>query len=324
MALDLSRAEVMIVNPSRGLQQILRQVLWDVGLRRLRVATAGGAAFRELADEPADLIFVDFVLADGPGTAFVRRLRRMPDSPAPFCPVIMTIAHPTREKILAARDNGADEVVTRPVTVRGVMQKLVAVVDRPRGMVLAPGYIGPDRRRGAAPGRPPADRRERGGALSFEVAAMPLLQMKQRGERAAAERLVTDARQLLRALRTRWIDSDLDGLAGLLAGVPTGAELEALRPELLLRLEAARLALDEHGYPGGARIVRLLLELLQHGEASDRTAQLLKVNIASLRAVVRSDPGSSDALARDVARSLGLLAGAVSGPLPGAPGRSRP
>lgn len=315
MGLDLSRIDVMAVNPSRALHQILKQVLWDVGLRQLRSVTAGGGAFREMADRPADLMFVDFALADGPGATFVRRLRRSPDSPAPFCAVIMTVADPTLEKTFAARDSGADEVVTRPVTVNGVLQKLAAVFERPRGMVLAPTYIGPDRRRAAAMNLAGGERRNPSRRDVFEVAPMPLLQMKRQGEHAAAERLVTEARHVLRDLRMAWIDGDLDGLVELLATASSGSDIAALRPLLVARLEAAVRTMEEHGYPSGARIAEQLIRLLGHGERSERTAQLLKVNIDSLRAVIRSRPGASDELAREIVRGLQVLTGEARDPV---------
>ncbi len=309
MDLDLSRIDVMVVNPSRALQQILKQVLWDVGLRHLRALRSGAAAWRAMNDLPADLLFVDGELADGPGTAFVRRLRRSPASPAPFVSVIATIGDPTLQKIMAARDAGADEVVTRPVTVKGVMQKVAAAIDRPRPYVLAPGFIGPDRRHAKTANALATNRRNPLRRDSFEVSAMPLLQMKQRGERQEAEKFITEARHVLHSFRMTWIDGDLDKLSRLLAEVSASGEFEALRPVLQERLQSAARTMEEHGYDRAAEIAGQLLDLLGRSGTSGRTAQLLKVNVDSLRAVIHARPEAADQLAQQIVEGLQQLAG---------------
>lgn len=312
MALDLTRLDVTVVNPSRALQQILKQVMWEVGLRNLRAIGSGAEALRSIADSPTDIMFVDAALPDGRGTDLVRQIRRSPESPAPFVSVIMTLADPTLERILAARDAGADEVVTRPVTVQRVLQKLAAVIERPRNMILAPAFIGPDRRHAGKAGGPSADRRNPLRRESFEVAAMPLLQMKHRGERREAEQLVTEARRILRNLRMTWIDGDLNRLSALLDEVSERGTIEEARPLLLQRLHAAVHTMDEHGYATAADIARQLVTLLQRGVGGGRTAQLLKVNVDSLRAVIHARPEASDQLARDIVRGLQqLIAGSA-------------
>ncbi|MBN9320533.1 MAG: response regulator, partial [Caulobacterales bacterium] len=46
---------------------------------------------------------------------------------------------------------GVNEFLTKPVTARGVIDRICEVVDNARPYVRAPGYFGPDRRRRADP-----------------------------------------------------------------------------------------------------------------------------------------------------------------------------
>ena len=138
---------------------------------------------------------------------------------------------------------------------------------------------------------------------------MPLLQMKQQGQRREAEQLVTEARRVLRNLRMTWIDGDLDRLSKLLADVSDSGSIQEYRPVLVERLETAVRTMDEHGYGTAADIAGQLVTLLQRDVGGSRTAQLLKVNVDSLRAVIHARPEASDDLARDIARGLRQLMG---------------
>ena len=50
-----------------------------------------------------------------------------------------------------ARDVGVNEFLSKPVTARGVLERIAQVVDNPRAFVRTPAYFGPDRRRRADP-----------------------------------------------------------------------------------------------------------------------------------------------------------------------------
>lgn len=301
--IDLARVDLMVVNPARALQQILKEVLWDAGLRRLRGLPDGASALEAIRDHQPDLLFVDMALADGPGTALVRNLRRAPESPSPFVPVIMTMAAPTLEKTFAARDSGADEVVTRPITAKGVLQRVAAAQNRPRGIVLSPTFIGPDRRR-AANMPPNGERRDPRRRNVLELAPMPLLSMAQKGERQAAEALVTEARRVLRGLRLAWIDQELEPVRRHLRGIATARELSAARSRLRSGLENAGAAMAEHGHSAAASVAGQLVQMLGRPVLTDRSAQLMKVNLDRLHGLLRAPPAEAERLAEEVAASL--------------------
>jgi two-component system chemotaxis response regulator CheY len=58
-----------------------------------------------------------------------------------------------------ARDVGVTEFLSKPVTARGVIERITRVVDHPRSFVRSPNYFGPDRRRRQEPGWPGPFRR---------------------------------------------------------------------------------------------------------------------------------------------------------------------
>jgi DNA-binding response OmpR family regulator len=62
-------------------------------------------------------------------------------------PIIVISGYTERERVLAARAAGANEVMTKPITAKALYSRLVEVIEHPRPFVRAPDYFGPDRRR---------------------------------------------------------------------------------------------------------------------------------------------------------------------------------
>ena len=59
--------------------------------------------------------------------------------------------HSTMRRIAEARDAGVNEILAKPVTVRGVLSRISEVIENPRPFVRTPDYFGPERRRRADP-----------------------------------------------------------------------------------------------------------------------------------------------------------------------------
>jgi DNA-binding NtrC family response regulator len=95
------------------------------------------------------------------GIDFVRLIRNSRDSPNPMVPVIMITGHSTIRRVAEARDVGVTEFLSKPVTARGVIERINRVVENPRSFVRTGDYFGPDRRRRQAPDYEGPFRRER-------------------------------------------------------------------------------------------------------------------------------------------------------------------
>jgi DNA-binding NtrC family response regulator len=68
-----------------------------------------------------------------------------------MCPVIMITGHSTMQRVNEARNAGVNEFLAKPLTARGVIERLDRVVEHPRPYVRTADYFGPDRRRRADP-----------------------------------------------------------------------------------------------------------------------------------------------------------------------------
>lgn len=113
----------------------------------MREAADGAAALEILREHPVDLVIVDFNMFPLDGVEFTRLVRNSPDSANPYLPIIMMTGHSEKSRVYEARDAGVTEFVVKPITAKAILDRIQAVIFRPRPYVKTDGYFGPDRRR---------------------------------------------------------------------------------------------------------------------------------------------------------------------------------
>jgi DNA-binding response OmpR family regulator len=62
-------------------------------------------------------------------------------------PIIMMTGHSEKSRVVEARDAGVTEFVAKPLTAKAVLERIQAVIYRPRPFVRTATYFGPGRRR---------------------------------------------------------------------------------------------------------------------------------------------------------------------------------
>ncbi len=142
----LSGLKVLLVDDNQHMRAIVCAILKGVGVRDVREARDGAEGLQALRDWPADIAIVDFRMSPLDGVEFTRLVRNAPDSANPYLPIIMMTGFADRPRVVEARDAGVTELVVKPVTARSVIDRLNAVVFRPRPFVRSADYFGPRRR----------------------------------------------------------------------------------------------------------------------------------------------------------------------------------
>jgi CheY-like chemotaxis protein len=142
---------ILLVDDNHHMRVLLTEILRAIGVRQVFEANDGAEALRIMRAYPVDIIMTDLAMQPLDGLDFVRMLRKSPDSPNPMAPVIMITGHSTIRRVTEARDVGVNEFLSKPVTARGVLDRIARVVDNPRPFVRSEDYFGPDRRRRADP-----------------------------------------------------------------------------------------------------------------------------------------------------------------------------
>ena len=148
---SLKSLNVLLVDDNQNMRAIAAAVLHSADIRSVKEAEEGTAAFDLLRRHPIDLAIVDFNMFPLDGVEFTRLVRTGPDSPNIYLPIIMMTGHSERARVYEARDAGVNEFIVKPITAKAMLDRINAVILRPRAFIKSEGYIGPCRRRRDAP-----------------------------------------------------------------------------------------------------------------------------------------------------------------------------
>lgn len=142
----LGELRVLLVDDNEHMRAIVCAILKGIGIRNIREARDGGEGLRLVAQWNPDIAIVDFRMDPVDGVEFTRLVRQSADSANPYLPIIMMTGFADRPRVVEARDAGVTELVVKPVTARSIIDRLNAVVFRPRPFVKTGDYFGPRRR----------------------------------------------------------------------------------------------------------------------------------------------------------------------------------
>lgn len=172
--INLRRASVLVLDGNPQALDLMRQILAGFGVRSIHVAETAKDARALFNTHVLDLVIVDPLFNDGSGYEFMRWARREEDAANRCVGVIAAMGHQTLTNVRMARDAGANLVVAKPLSPDVLLRRITWVAREKRSFIVAPGYVGPDRRF-KNEGPPPGINGRRCDDLSAEVpvAVMP-------------------------------------------------------------------------------------------------------------------------------------------------------
>lgn len=120
-------AQILIVEDEPAIRELIAVNLRHAGYTPLQAGDADAA--RKMIDSALpDLVVLDWMLPDVPGTDFARRLRG--DSRTRGLPVIMLTARAEETDKLSGFDAGADDYLTKPFSPRELLARIRALLRR--------------------------------------------------------------------------------------------------------------------------------------------------------------------------------------------------
>ena len=129
------------------MRAITSAVLNSAGIHKVHEAPDGAVALDILSHQPVDLAIVDYNMFPLDGVEFTRLVRTGPDSANIYLPIIMMSGHAEKSRIYAARDAGVTEFLVKPITAKAILDRINAVILKPRAFIKTSAYCGPCRRR---------------------------------------------------------------------------------------------------------------------------------------------------------------------------------
>jgi len=122
-------ARVLVIEDEADLRDVLQYNLVQAGHRPFTAATGEAGLTLALEVRP-DIVLLDLMLPDIPGTSIVKSLRREPQTRA--VPIIMVTAKAEEVDRIVGFELGADDYVVKPFSVRELLLRIDAVLRRGR------------------------------------------------------------------------------------------------------------------------------------------------------------------------------------------------
>ncbi len=205
--------QILIVDDERDLVQVV-----EFNLRQAGFETAacfdGERALLQLKTRVPDLVILDLMLPDIPGTEICRSIKSDPRTR--HVPVIMLTARGEEVDRVVGFELGADDFVTKPFSVRELVLRIKAILRRGIGAQEQRGAAGELRERVGLVRIDPAAHRAFVGPSEIELTALEfkLLQtfMARLGRVQTREMLLQDVWEMSSELQTRTVDTHVKRL----------------------------------------------------------------------------------------------------------------
>lgn len=143
---DCSRLRFLVIDDNGYMRRIIRTLLHGFGTREVTEAEDGAAGLEAFATYLPDVVITDWSMPVFDGIELTKMIRQPDTSPNPFVPIIMITGYAERARVFEARDAGVSEMLVKPISAKGLYQRIAKVVLNPRPFIRTESYFGPDRR----------------------------------------------------------------------------------------------------------------------------------------------------------------------------------
>lgn len=151
MRLDFKRLSFLIIEDNPYMRRLLVSMLEAFGATTIHQAQDGPTGLELFAAEKPDLVLLDWEMPGIDGISVARRMRDRATSHNAFVPILMITGHAEKGRVVAARDAGINDFLTKPVNAKNFYEKLLGLVVDQRPFIATKDYFGPDRRRASPP-----------------------------------------------------------------------------------------------------------------------------------------------------------------------------
>ncbi len=140
---------ILVVEDAAHMASLVCGILKSLGVGHIYEARNGDDALDILSTFPVDAILIDDLKPPLDGLTVVKTIRKAQAKPPRDVPVIFMTSQLRKSEIIAARDAGVTEVLSRPFSAAQLVARLESVLVKPRPLVETAEFVGPDRRRRA-------------------------------------------------------------------------------------------------------------------------------------------------------------------------------
>ena len=173
ICIEVNRLRFLVVDDNVHMRRMLRSLLHGFGAREVHEAEDGAAGLDRFNLHSPNIIITDWAMPIFNGLELTQMIRQPGTNADPYVPIIMLTGHSEKNCVVAARDAGVTEFLAKPISAKGLYQRIVNVVANPRPFIKTKTYFGPDRRRNVNPNYVGTERRK-GGKVDV-IKRLPLI-----------------------------------------------------------------------------------------------------------------------------------------------------
>ena len=138
---------VLVADSNPYLRRLTRMMLMNLGVKSIYESADGVAALDAIRAVNPDVMIVDWDMPVLDGREVMRIVRSPGVFPVPDVPIIMLTGHVERWRVIEASRLGVNEFLKKPVSGKALLDRIVAILTRPRAMVRLGDYYGPEPRK---------------------------------------------------------------------------------------------------------------------------------------------------------------------------------
>jgi len=140
---QIKTLKVLVVDDDHYMRKVVRTMLGAIGVKTVYEASDGMSGLDVVRKLIPDLVIVDWEMPRLDGAQFVRTVRSPGKFPVPDVPIIILSGHGDRWRVVEAARIGAHEYLLKPISIKTLHDRIIAILGRPRPTVQLDGYYGP-------------------------------------------------------------------------------------------------------------------------------------------------------------------------------------
>jgi two-component system chemotaxis response regulator CheY len=130
----MKNLEVLIVDDHRTMLKIIRNILNQIGIKKIDEAFDGEQALTKMKLKKYDLIISDWNMEPMTGLQLIEQVRAKAEYAHQNAPFIMVTAESKPENVMEARKAGVDNYIVKPFSADVIMSKIKATLTK-RSMI---------------------------------------------------------------------------------------------------------------------------------------------------------------------------------------------
>jgi DNA-binding response OmpR family regulator len=304
---DFSNSGVVLLDQQRNVRRLMWSALKQIGFENVHDCQTLDDAIGVIQVSAPDLMIFDLDIDPELVCANIAQIRNQVIGHNPFVVIIATTWHPEEDTVRRVLNAGADDIVTKPISVQLLLDRVTNLVRNRKDFIVTTSYVGPDRR---SRGRAESD-----GAGEVETMPVPnSLRHKATGDDTAAVNTAT-IRQAAEALilqKLRHLTTGINDLASELERAMNGRNAARKKKRAFNELTGlvcqASEFVEDRNLRKVSRLTRSMRDvmstILETAEPAPKSFEILRLHSQAIAASLEAKDADSELAASELNKAV--------------------